>query len=92
MRGKVNLKEIERKVYTSYHQDGIIDVSIALIVLGFGIWGAVLDMAWMGEMFWYSGSSASQPMLLQRGFLRFQGSASLNSLRIGLKLCRLVLS
>ena len=59
MRRKVNLKEIERRVYTSYHQDGIIDVSIALIVLGFGIWGAVLDMAWMGEMFWYSGSSGS---------------------------------
>ena len=59
MRERVNLKEIERKVYTSYHQDGIIDVSIALIVLGFGIWGVVLDMAWMGEMFWYSGSSGS---------------------------------
>jgi hypothetical protein len=43
----INLKEIERRVYTSYHQDGVIDVSIAFIVLTFGLVMAI-DMAWMG--------------------------------------------
>ena len=29
MNEKINLKEIERKAYTSYHQDGVIDITIA---------------------------------------------------------------
>jgi len=50
MTERINLKEIERKVYTSYHQDGLIDISIAVIVLTFGIM-TVLDMPWMGGIF-----------------------------------------
>lgn len=50
MAQRVKLKEIERKVYTSYHQDGIIDISMAIIVLAFAIM-MVLDMAWMGGIF-----------------------------------------
>ncbi len=50
MAEKVNLKEIERKVYTSYHQDGLIDTAIALIVLAFGLM-SVFDMPWMGGIF-----------------------------------------
>jgi len=40
-----NLKEIERKAYMSYHQDGLLDIVIAVYILGFslGIW---LDMTW----------------------------------------------
>ncbi len=40
-----NLKEIERKAYMSYHQDGLLDIVIAVYILGFslGIW---LDTAW----------------------------------------------
>jgi len=40
-----NLKEIERKAYMSYHQDCMIDIVIAVYILGFslGIW---LDTAW----------------------------------------------
>ncbi len=37
MNKKINLKEIERKAYTSYHQDGLVDVSIAFVILAFGL-------------------------------------------------------
>ncbi len=57
MRGKVNLKEIERKVYTSYHQDGLIDIIAGFFLLGFGLW-LILDMLWMGWILWFVGVSA----------------------------------
>jgi hypothetical protein len=44
------LKEIKHKVYTSYHEDGLIDISIAITVLAFGIL-MIFDMAWMGFIF-----------------------------------------
>jgi len=47
MNQKINLKEIERKAYTSYHQDGIIDVTIAITVLMFAV-VVISDMPWMG--------------------------------------------
>jgi hypothetical protein len=47
MNQKINLKEIERKAYTSYHQDGIIDVTIAITVLMFAA-VVISDMPWMG--------------------------------------------
>jgi hypothetical protein len=37
MNQKINLKEIERKAYTSYHQDGVIDVTIAFVTLIFSV-------------------------------------------------------
>jgi hypothetical protein len=37
MNQKINLKEIERKAYTSYHQDGVIDIALATVVLIFSI-------------------------------------------------------
>jgi hypothetical protein len=40
-----NLKEIERKAYISYHQDGLLDIFAALYVLGFGI-GIFMDAVW----------------------------------------------
>ena len=40
-----NLKEIERKAYTSYHQDGLLDIFAALYILGFGI-GIFMDVLW----------------------------------------------
>ena len=47
MNQKINLKEIERKAYTSYHQDGVIDITIAFVTL---VFGAIMltDMPWMG--------------------------------------------
>jgi hypothetical protein len=38
-----NLKEIERKAYMSYHQDGLLDIFAGLYVLGFGL-GILMDV------------------------------------------------
>jgi hypothetical protein len=37
MNQKINLKEIERKSYTAYHQDGVIDVTAAFLIFLFSI-------------------------------------------------------
>ncbi|RLF96324.1 hypothetical protein DRN50_01940 [Thermococci archaeon] len=47
MTENVNIKEIEKKVFTAYHEDGILDISIGLWILIFGI-GISLDIAWIG--------------------------------------------
>jgi hypothetical protein len=75
MAERINLKEIERKVYTSYHEDGLIDISIALVVLSFGIM-MVLDMAWMGGTFAIIGitlyAAAKKTLIVPRvGFVKF---------------------
>ena len=38
-----NLKEIERRAYTSYHQDGLLDIFVGLYILGFGL-GIFMDV------------------------------------------------
>lgn len=38
-----NLKEIERKAYMSYHQDGLLDIFAGLYILGFGL-GIFMDL------------------------------------------------
>jgi hypothetical protein len=40
-----NLKEIERKTYMSYHQDGLLDIFAGMYVLGFGL-GIFMDVIW----------------------------------------------
>jgi len=40
-----NLKEIERKAYMSYHQDGLLDIFAGLYILGFGL-GMIIDVLW----------------------------------------------
>jgi len=40
-----NLKEIERRAYISYHQDGLLDIFAGLYVLGFGL-GIYMDIIW----------------------------------------------
>ena len=37
MTQNINLKDIEKKVYMSYHQDGILDISLGLLIMLFGI-------------------------------------------------------
>jgi hypothetical protein len=54
MNQKINLKEIERKAYTAYHQDGVVDVSAAVVILLFGII-MVGDMPWLGGIGGVSG-------------------------------------
>ena len=40
-----NLKEIERRAYMSYHQDGLLDIFAGLYILIFGI-GILVDVIW----------------------------------------------
>jgi len=40
-----NLKEIERRAYMSYHQDGLLDIFTGVYVLGFGL-GIFMDTVW----------------------------------------------
>ena len=40
-----NLKEIERKAYMSYHQDGLLDISAGIYIIGFGL-GIFVDIVW----------------------------------------------
>jgi len=44
MAQEINLKEIERKAYLSYHQDGLLDIFLGLGILIFGI-GMATDIA-----------------------------------------------
>jgi hypothetical protein len=54
MNQKINLKEIERKAYTSYHQDGVIDVTIAFVALIFSVI-MLGDIYWLGSIGGISG-------------------------------------
>lgn len=49
MNKKINMKEIERKAYTSYHQDGILEIAISLVILLFAV-VMIGEMAWLGGM------------------------------------------
>jgi len=75
MNEKINLKEIERKAYTSYHQDGIIDIFIALFILSLAA-SIIADMIWLGWMFFIVGASiyatAKRVITVPRiGFVKF---------------------
>ena len=43
--GTPNLKEIERRAYMSYHQDGLLDIFVGLYILGFGL-GIAMEVLW----------------------------------------------
>jgi hypothetical protein len=47
---KINLRELERKAYLSYHQDGILDIFIGFNILLFSMW-MLADMAYLGGAF-----------------------------------------
>jgi hypothetical protein len=47
MNQKINMKEIERKAYTSYHEDGVVDITVAVVVFLFSII-MLGDMPWLG--------------------------------------------
>ena len=40
-----NLREIEKKAYMSYHQDGLLDIFVGVYILGFGL-GLYMDIIW----------------------------------------------
>lgn len=47
---KINLRDLERKAYLSYHQDGILDTFIGFNILLFGLW-LLADMAYLAGAF-----------------------------------------
>jgi hypothetical protein len=55
---RIDLKEIERKAYTSCNQDGLVDIAVALIPLAFGTM-MILDLPWLGGVFAFVGVSLS---------------------------------
>ena len=61
MNNKINLKEIERKAYTSYHQDGVIDVTIAFVTL-------IFSVIMLGDMPWLCGITGILAISLYAGF------------------------
>jgi hypothetical protein len=56
----IDLREIERKAYTSYHEDGILDIFI-----GIGVLTAAMYM--MTDLFWMAGASVAvfTPLYIQ---------------------------
>jgi hypothetical protein len=56
MTEKINLKKIERKAYTSYHQDGLIDIFLGFFILTFGIM-MFSDMPWLAAIFSFTSIS-----------------------------------
>jgi hypothetical protein len=37
MNDRINMKEIERKAYTAYHEDGLIDIVIGFFIMSFAM-------------------------------------------------------
>jgi len=97
MNQKINLKEIERKAYTSYHQDGVIDIAIAIPIIAFailivldrpglvGVWGVTAVMVYAGAK-----KSLTVPRI---GYVKFpqQRTKRINSGMIGLAILSLAL-
>jgi hypothetical protein len=53
---KINLKELERKAYVLYHQDGLIDVFAGFSIISFGLM-MLTSIPWLGAVFWFTGIS-----------------------------------
>jgi hypothetical protein len=75
MAEKINLKKIERKAYTSYHQDGLVDLFAGVFILSFSLW-LILDMVWMGWILWFvvvsAYAAAKRVLTIPRiGFVKF---------------------
>ncbi len=77
MTEKIDLKEIEKKAYTSYHQDGLIDIMVGLFIL----FAVIYSLA---GIFWLAGAmiavllpiyiAAKQKFTIPRiGYVKFRG-------------------
>lgn len=51
MTQNINIKELERKAFTSYHEDGIVDIFAGAWLLFFGIVSMCTDKPWFAGMF-----------------------------------------
>jgi hypothetical protein len=56
MTEEINLKELERKAWLTYHQDGLLDIGIGLCILAVGI-GFATGMAWLAGVLAATGFS-----------------------------------
>jgi len=56
MSDRIDLGQIERKAYTSYHQDGIVDISLGLAALTTGAI-VIFGPAWLGWISWLIATS-----------------------------------
>ncbi|MDO8125244.1 MAG: hypothetical protein Q6364_12815 [Candidatus Hermodarchaeota archaeon] len=55
MNESINLQQLERKAYLSYHQDGVIDIFIGSAIVTFGLF----LLPWVVEYLWMAFSSLS---------------------------------
>ncbi|MDH5795144.1 MAG: hypothetical protein OEZ24_03455 [Candidatus Bathyarchaeota archaeon] len=84
---KISLKEIERRAYLSYHQDGLVDVSIGLAILVFGAYilydpGMVVIGAGSLFVFFLLYAGAKKAITIPRlGYVKF-ASERKNKIRI----------
>jgi hypothetical protein len=51
MTQNINVKELERKAFTSYHEDGLVDIFAGLWLVFFGILCMCTDKPWFAGMF-----------------------------------------
>jgi hypothetical protein len=51
MTQNISIKELERKAFTSYHEDGIVDIFAGGWLLFFGIFSMCTDKPWFAGMF-----------------------------------------
>lgn len=70
----VDFEGLKRKLYLSYHQDGILDLAVGLSILGFGISmamdvGATIVFSWLGLMLYAPLKSAIT--IPRMGFVQF---------------------
>ncbi|MCD1295853.1 hypothetical protein CUJ83_12690 [Methanocella sp. CWC-04] len=76
MSNDIDLKQLEKKAYLSYHQDGLIDICAGLILIGFGI-AMAYDLAWMIGIWIVTGlpvyASMKKAITIPRlGFVKFK--------------------
>ncbi|MBU7015818.1 MAG: hypothetical protein HXS52_03915 [Theionarchaea archaeon] len=74
MTPEMNLKEMERKAWTAYFDDGILDITVGLFVLAFGIgmttqYATVAAFAWMAVFFF--GAAKKSITLPRVGLVKF---------------------
>jgi hypothetical protein len=51
MTQNINIKELERKAFTSYHEDGLVDIFAGAWLLFFGLFSMCTDKPWFAGMF-----------------------------------------
>ncbi len=93
MSKKINLQQIRQKVYTSYHEDGIIDILLALFITSFAVW-MTLDMIWLAGGFVIFGASiyaaAKRIFTVPRiGFVKFRQQRTIFAIGVVLGLMML---